>query len=162
MNAAIFNKPISELHRLVDVIAQNLTYIMNELQTLTLSEDVKNEILVVCQAFRLTLSDVNKEVRNLEHKLGMHSDDEPFDSIIVNPDPRVAIDLINHLITREVEAMHRLVVKLRALASLDSSRILVGVEVLVTESAANILNAYRDIKKQFSFIIEHLGKIDSV
>ena len=144
---------------MVNVIIQNLTYIINELQTLTVAEGLKNEIIVVCQTFTSTLYDVNKEIRNLEDKLGMHPDDEPFDSSIVNPDPKVTMGFIDQWIIREVQAMHKLVVKLQALAYLDRS--LIGVKVLVMESATNILNAYKDINKELSFILEHLDKVDS-
>jgi len=144
---------------LVNVIIQNLTYIINELQTLTVAEGLKKEIILVCQTFTSTLYDVNKEIRNLEDKLGMHPDDEPFDSSIVNPDPKVTMGFIDQWIIREVQAMHKLVVKLQALAYLDRS--LIGVKVLVMESATNILNAYKDINKELSFILEHLDKVDS-
>ena len=144
---------------MANVIIQNLTYIVNELQTLTVAEGLKNEIIGVCQTFTSTLYDVNKEIRNLEDKLGMHPDDEPFDSSIVNPDPKVTMGFIDHWISREVQAMHKLVVKLQALAHVDGS--LIGVKVLVMESATNILNAYKDINKELSFILEHLDKVDS-
>ena len=44
----------------------------------------------------------------------------------------------------------------------DMSVCLPGLKVLVMESAVNILNACVDIKRQLSFAIEYLGKVDVV
>lgn len=145
---------ISELHESVSRMAQDLTHIQEELPHWDVSEALKREIVTVCQEFGSALYDIRKEIRTLEDKLGMHPNEEPFDPGVVNPDPRITMGLIERWLAREIDAMHALVIRLRTLAEAD--RELVGVTVLVTESAANILHAQMRVKEALASIAQQL------
>jgi hypothetical protein len=150
MNPQRFIAPISELYASVTAMAQNLTYIQEELSHWDISNTLKSEIVTVCQEFESALYDVRKEIRTLEDKLGMHPGEEPFDPGVVNPDPQVTLELIERWLAAETEAMHALVLKLGALAETDLE--VMGVNVLVTESAANILLAQIQVKQALAAI----------
>jgi len=150
----VFAAPISELHESVSTMLDNLAFIEKEVTSLELMDDLRNEIVAVCQRFGWTLYDVRKEVYILVDKLGMRPDEEPFDPNVVNPDPRATMGLIECWIAEEAQAMHTLVTKLWALAEKNES--LGIVNVLVTESAANVLNAQVRLKEALSSISAQL------
>lgn len=146
--------PISELHKSISAMLHNLAFIERELPTLELADDLRDEIVAVCQRFKWTLRDIRKEIYTLEDKLGMHPGREPFDPNVVNPDPKPTMSLIERWLTEEAQAMDTLVRKLWALVEEDEG--LSTVSVLVTESAANILNARTRIKEALSSISAQL------
>ena len=156
MDTSIFTQPISNLYQWNNVINRNLAYIKKELPTLSIPAEIRDEISTVCDKFQWTLSDVRKEIRNLEDKLGMHPGEEPFDPNIINPDPQVTIDFIQRWILEELQTLHELVQKLDKLAEQDSqSHDLVG--LLVRESATNILKACLGTQNDLKFIA---GKLE--
>jgi hypothetical protein len=146
--------PISELHESTTAMLHNLTFIQKELPTLELVDDLTNEIVAVCQRFEWTLRDIRKEIYILEDKLGMHPGKEPFDPAVVNADPKATMSLIERWVTEETQAMDTLVKKLWTLSGQDKG--LGTVSVLVTESAANILNARARVKEALSSISAQL------
>lgn len=132
----------------------NLAFIEKELPSLALADDLKDEIVAVCQGFGWTLRDIRKEIYTLEDKLGMHPGEEPFDPNVVNPDPKATMGLIEHWVAEEAQAMDALVRRLWALA--DENKGLGTMSVLVTESAANILHAQAKLKEALSSIAAQL------
>ena len=106
MNATIFTKPVLTLYRSLDEIAANLAYIRRELPVLGTGDVVRAAITGMCDEFDSALYDVRKEVRTLEDKLGMHPGEEPFDTDVVNPDPKVTPSLIETWLSRELEGLH--------------------------------------------------------
>jgi hypothetical protein len=159
MNTSIFIQPISNLYQRNDVINRNLAYIQKELPTLSIPAEIRDEISTVCDKFQWTLSDVRKEIRSLEDKLGMHPGEKPFDPHSVNPDPQVTIGFIQRWILEELQTLHELVQKLDKLAEQDSqSYDLVG--LLVRESATNILKAYLGTQNDLKFIVGQLEQHD--
>ena len=150
MNTDILVEPIATLRRSTSLISENLSYIQKELPELHAPENLRDEIIAACRDFEAAIWDVNSEIRNLEEKLGMC----PGEPETANPDPRVPIGLIGRWMRAEIERMHQLVIKLRELASEDAN--MGGLEVLVTESAANILYAHKDIRDSLDLITAHL------
>jgi len=151
MNTDIFVEPIAALRRSTGLISENLSYIQKELPELHVPENLRDEVVTACRNFEAAIWDVNSEIRNLEEKLGMC----PEEPETLNPDPRVTIGLIGHWMRAEIETMHQLVTKLRDLKSEDAD--MTGLEILVTESAANILYAYKDIRDNLDLITAHLS-----
>jgi hypothetical protein len=139
VNPDTFAEPIAALRRSTSLIADNLSYIQKELPTLEVPESLRDEIVSACQKFEGALWDVNAEIRNLEE----------------NADPAVTIGLIGRWMRAEIETLHQLVTELRKASAEDVSRM--GLEVLVTESAANILYAYRDLCDALNSISAGLG-----
>lgn len=151
MDTSIFIQPIANLYQWNDVIDRNLAYVKQELPALPIPAEIRSEISTVCDTFQWTLSDVRKEIRNLEDKLGMHPGEEPCDPNIVNPDPQVTIGFIQRWILEELSALHDLVQKLDKLAAQDSHAY-DPVSLLVKESFANILKAYLGAQADLKFI----------
>ena len=160
IETTVFVKPISNLYQRNHVIASNLAYILKELPTLSLPDELRNEILTMCQDFDSAVYDVKKEIRNLEDKLGLHPGEEPFDPNIVNPDPKVTMGFIERWIAAEIETLDKLVKKLWALAEQDANSYGL-VSVLVTESAGNIVQAHSGAKEELQLIRAQLGKKES-
>jgi len=150
VNTDIFVEPIAALRRSTGLISENLSYIQKELPQLHAPEDLRDEIITACRDFEAAIWDVNSEIRNLEEKLGMC----PGEPETPNPDPGVTIGLIDGWMRAEIVTFHQLVTKLRDLKSEDAS--VAGLKILVTESAANILHAYKDIRGNLDLITAHL------
>lgn len=159
MDTSIFIQPIANLYQGNDVINRNLAYIQKELPTLSIPAETRDEISTMCNKFQWTLSDLRKEIRNLEDALGMHPGDEPFDPSIVNHDPHVTIGFIQKWIAAELSTLRELVEKLDQLAEQDS-RTYDLVRVLVKESAINIFKAYFGTRDELKFIVEHVEQHD--
>ncbi len=86
-DSTVFVQPIANVHKEYRVIDQNLAFILQELPTLFLPDDLRNEITAVCYDFQSALYDVLAEIRILEDKLGLHPGEEPSDPGVVNPAP---------------------------------------------------------------------------
>ncbi|HNE06371.1 MAG TPA: hypothetical protein PLT08_17725 [Anaerolineales bacterium] len=161
MDTSVFTQPISNLYQWTDVINRNLAYIKKELPKLSIPAEIRDEISAMCDGFQWMLSDVRKEIRNLEDKLGMHPGEEPFDPHITNPDPQLTIGLIQRWLLEELQTMHELIQKLDKLATQDSQSYDL-VALLVRESATNILKAYLGTQNDLKFIVgqleQHGGK----
>lgn len=150
MSTDVLVEPIAALRRSTGLISENLSYIQKELPQLHAPENLRDEIIAACRNFEAAIWDVNSEIRNLEEKLGLC----PGEPETLNPDPGVTIGLIDRWLRAEIETFHQLVTKLRDLKAEDAS--MTGLEILVTESAANILHAYKDIRDNLDLITAHL------
>jgi hypothetical protein len=150
---SVFVQSISALYRGNQAIVHNLAYIQTELPRLALAGELSGEIAELCEGFLSAAYDVNTEIRNLEDKLGLHPDEEPFDPNIVNPDPRVTMGFIEHWTGNEVHKLDALVRKVWALADQDAPAYGL-VNVLLTESAGNILQAYNAMKAELARITQ--------
>ena len=156
MNATIFTKPVLTLYRSLDEIAANLAYIRRELPVLGTGDVVRAAITGMCDEFDSALYDVRKEVRTLEDKLGMHPGEEPFDTDVVNPDPKVTLFLIETWLSRELESLHTVVKELERGAEREQA--LGIIFVLMAESGANILKAFGKIRERLKFIAVKLDE----
>jgi hypothetical protein len=150
LNTDIFVEPIVALRCSTSRISESLSYIQKELPELHAPENMRDEIIAACRNFEAAIWDVNSEIRNLEEKLGLC----PREPETLNPDPGVTIGLIDRWLRAEIVTFHQLVTKLRELKSVDAS--VAGLEILVTESGANILYAYKDIRDNLDFITARL------
>jgi hypothetical protein len=157
MNAelSVFIQSISALYRGNQAIVRNLAYIQTELPELALPGELSGEIAELCEDFLSAAYDVNTEIRNLEDKLGMHPGEEPYDPNIVNPDPRVTMGFIERWTGTEVHKLDALVRKVWALADQDAPAYGL-VNMLLTESAGNILQAYHAMKADLARIAEQI------
>jgi hypothetical protein len=154
--AANFAEPVAGLYKWCRVIDQNLVFIQQELPTLSVPEDVRSEISATCRGFQDVQHDVLAEIRILEDKLGLHPGEEPNGPNAVNSDPRVSIELIEGWLSKEAETLNRLVRKLWELDEREHHAIVLA-STLVTESAANILQAWAGIKEDSRIISGRLG-----
>jgi hypothetical protein len=150
VNTDIFVAPVATLRRSTGLISENLNYIQKELPQLPAPENLRDEIIAACRNFEAAIWDVNSEIRNLEEKLGLC----PGEPETLNPDPGITIGLIDGWLRAEIVTLHQLVTKLRDLKSEDAN--MTGLEILVTESGANILYAYKDIRDNLDLITAHL------
>ncbi len=150
MSHQIFNERILKLYASHTEMAANIVYIRRELQKLRMADDIRDEIVQMCDNFDSALYDVRKEVRTLEDKLGMHPGEEPFDPGVTNPDPRVTMEFIRNWLWSEIERLHAIVTRLerdsKGAADIGS------VYVLVAESAVNILRAFTTLKEALEVI----------
>jgi hypothetical protein len=150
VNTDVLVEPIAALRRSTGLISENLSYIQKELPQLHAPENLRDEVATACRNFEAAIWDVNSEIRNLEEKLGMC----PGEPETLNPDPGVTIGLIDGWMRAEIVTLHQLVTKLRDLESEDAN--MQGLEILVTESGANILHAYKDLRDNLDLITAHL------
>jgi hypothetical protein len=125
------------------MIDQNADYVLREVPGLpSLGEQDRTRIHEVWESLSSCCYDVKKEVRNLEDKLGLHGNDEWFDSDISNDDPRVTTHFITSWLGTEIHAIDALV------RMLDQSQNQPGCSLaylLVAESAVNVLHSMQSI-----------------
>ncbi len=155
VDTSILTRPIANLYQQIHLIASNLIYIQKELSALSISADLKHDISTMCEEFQSAVYDVKTEIRNLEDKLGMHPGEEAFDPNIINPDPRVTMGFIERWIAAEIQKLDNLVRKLGMLTEQDSEAYGL-VDILIRESATNIIQAYSGIKEDLKFITAQL------
>ena len=148
----MFAISISSLYSELADISGNIHFIEKELPSLAISRSEQLQIADLCAEFESALYDVRKEVRNLEDKLGMHPNEEPFDPDIKNPDPKVTMGFISDWLREPIGQMHENVLRLQRAAQSDAG--FARAYVLVSESAVNVLNSY-------SAILDALGTIDA-
>jgi len=140
-------KAISNVYQDLVKIEDNLRFILNEVPSQELNDETPSKISAVCNNFYWTINDCKKELRNAEDKLGLHPNEAPLDPGSVNPDPRVNIEMIEIWLSEEINNLHELTTALHALADKELLRF-GAADILVTESAANILNAYNNIREE--------------
>jgi hypothetical protein len=128
-------------------IEDNLRFVMNKVPSLDLDDETPSEISAVCNNFYWTVNDCKKELRNAEDKLGFHPKETPVDPGSVNPDPRVNIEMLENWLSEDINKLHELVTTLQALADKELHKYGVA-SILVTESAAHIINAYNNIREE--------------
>ncbi|MGC9971575.1 MAG: hypothetical protein ABSE56_13410 [Bryobacteraceae bacterium] len=100
------------------VILSNLAYIEKELPGLDMDEVLRQRLLSWCAEFRRDVTDLRSKIRVPREEAG-------------------------ETIHGQVEALHKLVMSLRELAAADPGCALLS--VLIGESGANMLVAYREI-----------------
>ena len=140
-------KAISSIYHDLDKIEGNLRFILNEVPSLDLNDDTSSKIKAVCNNFYWTINDCKKELRNAEDKLGFHPNEAPLDPGSANPDPRVNIWMLESWLSEDINNLHELAVTLQALADKELLRF-GAANILVTESAAHIINAYNNIREE--------------
>lgn len=156
MNNKAFQDLIKKLYASLAEIAQNVDYILINLPSLTILHTERLNIERTCEEFKSAVYDVRKEIRNLEDKLGLHPDEDPFDPGINNPDPYVTMNFIDKWLCTRIYTMHQTVQHLEKL-SMDTGASN-SAYVLVAESAVNILNAYSAIKESLGSIGAELDR----
>lgn len=140
-------KATSNVYQDLVKIEGNLRFIINEVPSLDLNDEISKKIKAVCNNFYWTINDCKKELRNAQDKLGLHPNEAPLDPGSVNPDPRVNIGMLESWLSEDISNLHELVTTLHALA--DKELLRVGAaDILVTESAAHIINAYNNIREE--------------
>lgn len=154
--ASAFEKPIENLYKWCRVIDENLAFILRELPTLRLPDDMRGEVSATCTDFQDAIHDVIEELRILEDKLGLHPGQEPYDPGVVNRDPRATLETIERWLSQEAEKLNGLVKKLWALQERDPNTYTL-VNALVTESATNIHKAVAGAKAEMRDISGRLG-----
>lgn len=127
------SESVAALLRSSATISDNLAYVQKELPKLDPPPDLRQRVVSMCHEFQSALEDVNAEIRNLEAFLIEHSDRAGASS-----------EIIAHRLEGEVDNLHLLVTTLRKRSAEDAA--VTGLEVLVTESAGNILYAYIHIR----------------
>jgi len=151
MKEEVFVEPIAALYRSTDQISDNLGYVMKELPGLAPPDDVRSEIVLTCQNFESALREVNVEIGELEKWLGSDAREPGSPEIDLNG----IIELIGCQMRGQIESLHYLVEKLGELTSKDFNQ--ASLIVLMRESAANILLAYKDICSHLDLISARLG-----
>lgn len=151
----IYSNPIMHLLRLNASMTKSLAFILEELQTKSLSDDFRNEIISTCQDFQQTLIEVHDKIKVLEDKLGIQSAELSDDPNKVNPEIEVLIESIRSLINEKIEVMHQLVMKYRTLSEQDNDKF-GSVSSLLTCLGADILAARAATQQELSFISDYI------
>jgi len=140
-------KAISNIYQDLDKIEGNLRFILDKVPSLDLDDETSSKIKSVCNNFYWTINDCKKELRTAEDKLGFHPNEAPLDPGSVNPDPRVNIGMLESFLSEDISNLHELVTALHDLGDKEISRF-GAADILVTESAAHIINAYNNIREE--------------
>jgi len=140
-------KAILNVYQDLDKIEGHLRFILNEVPSLDLDDETSKKIKSVCNNFYWTINDCKKELRTAEDKLGFHPNEAPLDPGSVNPDPRVNIGMLESFLSEDINNLKELVTVLHGLADKELLRF-GAADILVTESAAGILNAYNRIREE--------------
>jgi len=154
MNVQSYADQVALLYTSIFDIAGNIRFIQRELPNLKLPDSERLHIRQTFDTFQYAVFDVQKEIGNLEDKLGMRPGQPPFDPDIKNPDPRVTMGFIADWLWSEIEDMLRTVSRLDAAARVSPD--LGSAYLLVGESATNILHAYMKVKDALDAIAERL------
>jgi hypothetical protein len=154
MSNLSFANHVSGLNRCLADIAANLAYVRQELLALNVSAAVGAEVLAMRDEFAAALDDVRSEVRILEDKLGMHPDEDPFDPNVLNADPKATTALIEKWLRREIDSWDAMARRLDQ----EAKRLpeLTALLVLLTESGANICNAFAEITERLKSIVNSI------
>ena len=89
------------------------------------------------------LFDLDKEVRTLEDKMGLHPNEEPFDEYAKGV-PLVNMEFVRNWLTKDIKQMQNAIQNLQDLTKKDTN-IPVAVNVLCMEQGVHILNAFTNI-----------------
>ncbi len=155
--ASIITSHMSELYRLFGVVDDNLLYILNELNTLSLSDDLTNEIKVTCQGFQKVLFNAKDRIHALENGLCGHPNSRSPGTPAEDRDLATTIDSIDNAIVDQLNLMHNLIMKFQKLK--DNDEINAMTSVLLNESGANILKVYAEIKDYFKLISGNIKEV---
>lgn len=150
-----FSNQIFHLLRLNALLTKSLAFILEELQTKSLSDDLRNEIISTCKDFQQTLVEVHDKIKVLENTLAIQSAESSFDPNKVNPEIPALIETIGSLINDKIKIMHQLVMKYRSLSEQDNDKF-GSVSSLLTCLGADILAARAAIQQELSFISDYI------
>lgn len=131
LDSALGGAAVGEMHRALSEISQNVEYVLGELPKVQAEAALLDSAHEVFMEFRGTVHDLRTEIFNLADTLGLRPGEDPYDPDL-SPDPRVTLGLIARWLGEDLGKVHALVQKLGEAGLL---------QVLVTESAANILRA---------------------
>ncbi len=135
MDANSTAEPVALLRFATQRIAANLNHILAELPKLHAPRDIAEHIRSVCRAFGAALSEVDREIGRLQTFPHRRSE---------------RVRMIDTRLRRELDRMQLLVARLQELPSAAPDA--AAVKALVTESAADILFAYRDFSNALEAI----------
>jgi len=141
------SKAVSNVYQDLDKIEGHLRFILDKVPSLDLDEETSSKIKSVCNNFYWTINDCKKELRTAEDKLGLHPNEAPLDPGSVNPDPRVNIGMLESFLSEDINNLKELVTTLHVLADEELLRFGTA-DILVTESAAHIINSYNNIREE--------------
>ncbi len=131
LDPAFGGAAVGEMHRALGEFSANVEYVLHELPTIQENAALRDSVHEIFMALRGTVHDVRTEILNLTDKLGLRPGEEPYDPDL-GPDPRGTLSLIACWLGEDLGKVHALV------QSLGEPGLL---QVLVTESAANMLRA---------------------
>jgi len=155
--SSIITSRISELNRLFGVVDDNLFYILEEIDTIVLPDDLTDEIRVTCQGFQKVLFNQKDRIHTLENELYVLPNSQCACTHAEDRDLATTIDSIDNAIVDQLDLMHNLVMKLRKLKDNDENMALAS--VLLNESGGNILNVYLNIKHEFKLILGNIKEV---
>ena len=144
METKLFAELVAAVRRSIAVISDNLSYIRKELPDLAPPQELQEQVLSMCRDFEGALQDVDTELRNFDALPAQRSGREPGPTL----------DLIKNRLREEIERMDGLVMSLRKLP--PGNHRVTGLEVMVNESAANILLAYMNIRENLAAMAARL------
>ncbi len=150
-----YSNQIFHLLRLNALMTKSLAFILEELQTKSLSDNLRNEIISICQDFQQTLIEVHDKIKVLENKLAIQSAESSFDPNRVNPEIPALIESLGSLINEEIEVMNQLVMKYRSLSDQDNDKY-GSISSLLTCLGADILAARAATQQELSFISDYI------
>jgi len=155
--SSIITSRIPELNRLFGVVDDNLFYILEEIDTIVLPDDLTNEVKVTCQGFQKVLFNQKDRIHTLENELYWLPNSRCACTPAEGRDLATTIDSIDNAIVDQLDLMHNLVMKLQKLKDNDENIALAS--VLLNESGANILNVYANIKHEFRLISGNIKEV---
>ena len=135
---------VRELSRPLSAMADNLDYVLREQKSLSLPADLRQRVVEVCGSFREALaSEVADLVREMEETEARGRGEEPA----------AEGRRIGTRVGQLVESLDELVRELRRASASEPDLGLV--EILATESATNVLNAYKELKDRLEYLAGH-------
>jgi len=132
--SSIITSHMPELNRLFGVVDDNLFYILEEIDTIVLPDDLTNEVKVTCQGFQKVLFNQKDRIHTLENELYWLPNSRCACTPAEGRDLATTIDSIDNAIVDQLDLMHNLVMKLQKLKDNDENIALAS--VLLNESGA--------------------------
>jgi hypothetical protein len=137
---------VSQIIGLLDDIDSNLVYILKELPDNVLEEDLRRQVAVICQAFRISLEERRAETALAIAVIHGGSDADSSEVSIAITKLIRAVDA--GLVTSCFD-IQLAVAYVRRASNKSPGTAFGSVLVLVEESAANILNSYASFRTAF-------------
>ncbi len=155
--SSIITSRIPELNRLFGVVDDNLFYILEEIDTIVLPDDMTNEVKVTCQGFQKVLFNQKDRIHTLENELYWLPNSRCACTPAEGRDLATTIDSIDNAIVDQLDLMHNLVMKLQNLKDNDEN--IAATSVLLNESVGNIWYVYATIKDNFKLISGNIKEV---
>ena len=135
------NKYFQLLYKNLNTISGSSNFVLEELKNFRLPD---KDIYDAFNALRSTvLFDLEKEVRTLDDKMGLHPSEEPFDEH-AKGDPLVNMEFIRNWLTKDILQMQNAIQNLQDQIK-KGSNIPVAVNVLCMEQGVHILKAFTHV-----------------